>query len=271
MSQTREVARSGGKRLFPAWRRLLGLLLASALLVACANQEAAREGKLRDTTVADILGNPERYLGQELTLSGEVGNALSSRVFRMVEAQDGLLDSSTGNEGLLVVIPEDAVRPPDIDGEMDVQVTGELLAYDRDVLDPDIGTMFVPAVEGISEGDPMLVAERVLVQATISDLDSNPGAYLHNEVTLSGRVAEVLREGVVRLEDAEAGGDVLVIMANADLATPISEGEAVVVTGQVRQFNLEELGGELDLDLDAGVFAGWENRAVIMAETVSEM
>lgn len=42
-----------------------------------------------------------------------------------------------------------------------------------------------------------------------------------------------------------------------------------MVTGQVRQFNLEQLGGELELDLDAGVFAGWENRAVIVAESVS--
>lgn len=42
----------------------------------------------------------------------------------------------------------------------------------------------------------------------------------------------------------------------------------IAVTGRVRQFNREVLGGELDLDV--GVFTGWENRAVIVAESVVE-
>ncbi len=189
-----------------------------------------------------------------LALSGEVSNALSSRVFR-IEESDGPLNINSDNDGLLVVIAEDAERTPDIDGEMLVQVTGELRAYDSDILDPDIGTSFVPAVEGISEGDPMLLAERVLVEATIGALDENPGAYLHNEVTVSGRVEEVLRKGIVRLEDPEAGGDVLVVLGDAGPDSLAQEGRRLVVTGQVRQFNLEELGGELELDLDSGIFA----------------
>lgn len=48
------------------------------------------------------------------------------------------------------------------------------------------------------------------------------------------------------------------------------QGQRLVVTGQVRQFNLEELEGELELDLDSGIFAGWENRLVIMTEAIRE-
>jgi hypothetical protein len=249
--------------------RVLALLLAGALLAACAGRGAEREAGTEGTSVADILADPARYQGQQLTLSGEVSNALSSRVFR-IEESDGPLNTNSDNDGLLVVIAEEAERPPDVDGEMRVRVTGELRAYDSDTLDPDIGTSFVPAVEGISEGDPMLLAKRVLVQATIGALDANPGAYLHNVVTVSGRVEEVLRQGIVRLEDPEAGGDVLVVLGDAEPDSLAQEGRRLVVTGQVRQFNLEELGGELELDLDSGIFAGWENRLVIMAESIQE-
>lgn len=269
MSPTRRAANLSARR-SQAWPfRILTLLLASALLVACGGQGAEREAGAEGTSVADILADPARYRGQQLTLSGEVSNALSSRVFR-IEESDGLLNSNSDNDGLLVVIAEDAERPPDIDGEMRVQVTGELRAYDRDTLDPNIGTSFVPAVEGISEGDPMLLAERVLVEATIGALDENPGAYLHNEVTVRGRVEEVLRQGIVRLADPEAGGDVLVVLGDAGPDSLAQVGRRLVVTGQVRQFNLEELGVELDLDLDSGIFAGWENRLVIMAEAIRE-
>jgi hypothetical protein len=106
--------------------------------------------------------------------------------------------------------------------------------------------------------------------AAIGDIDENPGAYAHSEVTVTGRVAEALQEGIVRLEDPEAGGDVLVVVSDPGAQAMLQEGRRLEVTGQVRQFNLDELDGELDLDLDAGVFAGWANRAVILAETVRE-
>lgn len=247
--------------------RLLVVLLVSGLLAACTGAERGADEGGAGISVSAVLADPERYRGQQLTLSGEVSNALSSQVFRMTEAEDGLFNSNSDNDGLLVVIAEGAQRPPDLDGEMLVQVTGELRAYDAETLEPDIGASFVPAVEGISEGDPLLLAERVLVQATISAIDANPGAYLHNEVTVTGRVAEVVRAGIVRLEDAE-GGDLLVVVGSAEQQRAADVGQELVVTGQVRQFNLEEIRGELDLDLDDGIFAGWSNRAVIMAETV---
>lgn len=59
--------------------RVLALLLTSAFLSACTGQEAARQENMGAPVIADILGDPAQCLGQELTLSGEVGNTLSSR------------------------------------------------------------------------------------------------------------------------------------------------------------------------------------------------
>jgi hypothetical protein len=245
------------------------LLLMSALLVACANQDTSREDAAGAITVADILADPVQYRGQQITLSGEISSVLSSRVFRIKET-DGLFDTNSANDGLLIAIPEDAERPMDISDEMQVEVTGELWTYEADALDPSIGVGFIPAVEGISEGDPMLLVERVAILATISALDADPGAYLHNQVTVAGRVEEVLQEGIVRLVDPETGGDVLVVIADAGSASLVQEGQQLVVTGLVRQFNLEEIGGEFALNLESGIFANWENRAVIIADFISE-
>lgn len=245
----------------------LALLLIGAALTACTGQDASREDAPGATSIAEILADPAQYRGQQLTLSGEVSGVLSARVFRIKESS-GLFNLNSANEGLLVAIVEDAERPAEINDEMQVQVTGELRAYDADALDPDIGIGFIPAVEGISEGDPMLLVERVLVQATISALDANPGAYLHNQVTVTGRVEEVLQQGIVRLGDPETDSDVLVVTTNAGPETLAQEGQRLAVTGLVRQFHLEEIGAELELNLESGIFADWENRTVIMADSI---
>jgi hypothetical protein len=267
MRRIRSAASQAKKRPY-AWHfPVLVLLLMSALLAACTGQDTSREDVPEAITIPDILADPAQYHGRQLTLSGEVSSVLSPRVFRIKESE-GLFNVNSANDGLLVAIAEGAERPADINHAMQVQVAGEMRAYDSDALDPDIGVGFIPAVEGISEGDPMLLVERVLVQATISALDDNPGAYLNNQVTVTGRVAEVLQQGIVRLVDPETGDDVLVVTTNAGPETLAQEGQRLVVTGLVRQFNLEELGGELELNLDSGIFADWENRLVIMADSI---
>lgn len=271
-----------------ALRRALAFLAAGALLAGCAGAQggapteqagapaeqssaAGQAGAEGAVAIDDILADPARFQGQQLTLSGHVSRALSNRAFRIEPGLPGLADPNTLDNGLLVIVADAADEPVDIDGQTAVMVTGELGTFDPNNLPPGIGAEFNPNASGIATGDPVLFAEQVMVEATIGRIDADPGAYLDNVVTVTGEVAEVLRDGIVRLEEPGlGGGELLVVVGDAAPEGTLEEGQSLTVTGMVRQFRLQELEGGLGFDLDDGIFAGWENRAVIMAESVRD-
>lgn len=57
------------------------------------------------------------------------------------------------------------------------------------------------------------------LQATLSDVDDNPEAYMGNRVTVYGEVEETIRQNGFRLEDPAlfAGDDVLVLMRDQNM------------------------------------------------------
>lgn len=240
------------------------LLMLATMLSACASEGATSD----DSGLLDaIIDDPTAYLGQQVTLEGRIGELYGPNAFRV--EQDSAIEPV--GDGLLVVVAEGAVHPDDLSPEMDIQLTGQLRPYNPAEIEQQLGASFQPLVQGISEGDPLLLAERITLRATVSDLDDDPGAYLGTQVTVIGEVAEMVREGIFRLEGPASlgGGDLLVTMADVAPTVAVSAGDTVVVTGEVRQFMLQELEEDLELDLDSGLFAGWENRAVIMADTIT--
>jgi hypothetical protein len=71
-----------------------------------------------EVELEDIADNPEEYLGQTVTVSGEVSEVLSPQVFRMNEGN--LLD--IGDEILVVHLPEQT--PVVMAEDAEIQVTG---------------------------------------------------------------------------------------------------------------------------------------------------
>lgn len=262
---TYAVARSNDNQ--RRWGLAVLLLMLGALLTACGGESAVAPSADASVDLAAVLADPDRYSGERLTLSGEVSEALSNRAFR-IESVEGLVDVDNAGPGLLVLVADAADEPVDIDNQTNVEVIGELQRLDLNSLPEGIGAEFNFAVNGVADGDLVLLAEEILVQAEIGRIDNNPGAYLDNVVTVSGEVAEVLREGIVRLEGAD-GDDVLVLLGDT-ASSAARAGQELTVTGEVRQFRLEDLEREFGFDLDAGIFAGWENRALIVADSIRE-
>jgi uncharacterized protein YdeI (BOF family) len=218
-----------------------------------------------DNTISfsDIADNPEAYVGQQVTLSGEVSQAIDANTFRMDE--DNWLDIG---DDLLVVLRGEAERPANLQDETNVQVTGEVRTFNQTELEQELGLSFDPALAGDWANQAVIIADQVYVQATLSDIDDNPDAYLGNRVSVFGAVEEVYGPGQIRLEDPQlfAGDDVLVLLR--DQSAAVNEGDYLRVTGLVQRFNQTEVEQELGVSLEGDWLSGWTDRTVIIADTV---
>lgn len=216
-----------------------------------------------DNTISfsDVADNPEAYAGQQVTLSGEVSQAIDANSFRMDE--DNWLDIG---DDLLVVMSGDAARPANLQDETNVQVTGEVRTFNQSELEQELGISFDPNLVGEWADQAVIVANQIYVQATLSDVDDNPDAYLGNQVSVFGEVEEVYGQGQIRLEDPQlfAGDDVLVLLRDQSMA--VEEGDYLRVTGVVQRFNQTEVEQELGITLEGEWLSGWTDRTVIIAD-----
>ncbi len=117
-----------------------------------------------DVGLPAILENPQRYYGQEMTVSGAVGQVIEPRAFVMVDRQalqgGPLSEAELADRGVLVV--HTGGSPPDVAEPQNVRTTGILQQFDisdfeqqEDVnLDDELYTEY--------ENRPVLLAAEVL-------------------------------------------------------------------------------------------------------------
>lgn len=105
------------------------------------------------------------------------------------------------------------------------------------------------------------------VGVTVGDITENPTAYMGQNVTVSGEVEEIYTTGAFTLDGGDWGMDDDLLVVGATAPRAITEDDLVQVTGEVRQFTLVDVERDLGADLDDEVFARWENRPVVVAQS----
>jgi hypothetical protein len=90
---------------------------------------------------------------------------------------------------------------------------------------------------------------------------------------VDGKVGEVIDSSTFKLEQEEPLLDKQVLVMNANPDTPITEDNWVRVTGEVSRFvSKEELEKDYDLtwdlDVEQSIEAEYENKPIILAESV---
>jgi hypothetical protein len=108
-------------------------------------------------------------------------------------------------------------------------------------------------------------------QASVSAIDDDPEAFYGQTVTLTGDVVEVVDQQSFRIGDPEplGGDDLLVLMpSQAAAASAVSDGQSVMVTGIVQQFDQTELESALGIDIDDALATELDGQPVIVAEQV---
>jgi len=217
--------------------------------MGAAIPEAAR-GDFPFVSVGQIDVNHEAYLGQRVTVWGEVDEQLGPNTFRVDEGK--ILDVAGE---LLVVVPKGAPRPDTLEHETNIAVTGVVQQFVAADFERDYGVLFDdPGIEAEFEARPILIADIVYNRASVSDIDDDAEAYLGNRVTVLGDLTEQLDERTFRLDDPAllGGDDILVFMRDQAMAAAV--GDEILVTGEVRAFNREDMADEFGYAWDNAVF-----------------
>ncbi|MFP4099907.1 hypothetical protein [Coleofasciculus sp.] len=109
--------------------------------------------------------------------------------------------------------------------------------------------------------------------STLGDVTDNREELTGEMITVDGKVDEVIDSSTFKLEQEGLLLDKEVLVMNANPDTPIIEDNWVRVTGKVSKFvSKEELEKDYDLtwdlDVEQSIEAEYENKPVILAESV---
>lgn len=107
---------------------------------------------------------------------------------------------------------------------------------------------------------------------TIEYLSGNLANYLGRTVSIRGDVEEIAGDHAFLLGgDLLFGGEGVFIINASGQSLDLIEGEGtnVQVTGEVREFILDDIESEYGFDLDNNLFADYENQPVIVAQSMA--
>jgi hypothetical protein len=111
--------------------------------------------------VEDLVKDADRYIGQEVTVVGEVDEVLSPQAFALDE--DSLLEGGIDND-LLVFYPKSAELAPLDDAWLNdgVRVTGTVGRMTVTEIEREVGWDLDPKIEiEVEKQGPVLIAKRV--------------------------------------------------------------------------------------------------------------
>lgn len=173
----------------------------------------------------------------------------------------------------------------DINNGIEVEVVGELITFDIDVLEARLGyELNELALANYGLGDYALLAvavtditeTAVLDDEAIIDIEDDPTLFLGEPVTVEG-FADVASPNVFRLLDTEpvslAPANLLVLPDSPEgFAIDISHGMRVQVTGTLHTFDPPTLESALDYDLNNAALTAYDiNDYAIIATSVIEL
>ena len=111
--------------------------------------------------VADLVKNADRYVGQEVTVVGEVDEVLSPQAFALDE--DSMLEGGIDND-VLVFYPKSSELAPLDDAWLndEVRVTGTVGRMTTTEIEREVGWDLDPKIEvEVEKKGPVLIATRV--------------------------------------------------------------------------------------------------------------
>ena len=290
-----------GRATIGAARRGLAVLVAAlvALPLTAAPTAAAQTAAVEagGTTVSEIAGDPARFYGRDVMLTGTVEDVLGPRSF--VVEDDDLLSDAT-----VAVVTARPIRDRQGDpigtgalGDGMVLLAGTVHQFNLVAFEDRLGLDLDDAQWAAWAGRPAIIARYVMPwspmgvpralppaasgrsapSVTVDQITDNPDAYYGRTVTVTGEVAESSEWGVLTLEDTDLllDEELLVIVPRPLLARPEEwaganrlEARVVEVTGTVRVYDAVDIERETDVAGETRVYALWDGKPMLVARSI---
>lgn len=116
-----------------------------------------------------------------------------------------------------------------------------------------------------------------IAERRVSQILETPNTFYGTTVSIEGEIENVLGTRALTIDGPGAIGDQLLVVSRDSLEPVGGSGipqsifsptEVIMVEGQVREFNLNEVEQELGVDLDDQQFSAWEGRPFVYAFSV---
>jgi hypothetical protein len=251
-------------------------------------------------TVAEIMESPEQYLGEEVTVVGELQATFGPNSFKLDE--DSFFTAGIDND-LPVIGPVESIEIDDTWLNHQVQVTGTILQYDEINFESDYD-WFAPDADWsveVDENQTVLVADSLLrldegafdpglgvgpgiidgtgasdVILTVAEIVGNMEDYAGQVVTVQGEVQETYSTTALRLDEDSflTGGidnDLLVVSESGDLIdSPRAEwrDSIVRVNGKVEHYDATAFESIFGFTPEEAIFDDWEGNPVLVADSI---
>lgn len=274
--------KSEGMRL---WAWILGPMLAvvSLVVLIALFRDAESAGPEAGVALYDIADDPTEFYGTTVTVSGEVNEVLGPRSFTI------------GDEELLVVssapLPEVVDRPGELplSGGDVVKVTGRVRNFDVFEVEREIGADLDDELLDAWAATPSIVADSVSLEpaarvagksvpVALSGIADAPEEFLGQIIMVDGAAAEavgpnafvIVDDGAYEKVDRDPLGSGVLVVTGGDPIPDPTEERPVEVTGILREFGPAAFEEELGIELDDGLYAGWDGRPAIAARSVHQ-
>jgi hypothetical protein len=258
-----------------------------------AEREAGGGATGGNVTVADIVGNPNTYVGRTVTVNGDVQEMIGANAFTLDE--EAALAGGIDNDLLVIGARQNLAGIDDQILNDRVRVTGVVRMLNIADVENEIGYDLDDNLFTNWNGKPVLIASAVTMAGaqagatggqgaaagalSVADIMANPSAYISKTVTLRGEVQEVYGTSGFRLDEEAllAGGidnDLLVIGSQANLEGIDDQilNDWVEVQGTVRPFVRVEFERDYDFfDPTPEVEARFEGQPVLIADSVTNL
>lgn len=253
-----------------AVRSTMAVALTTALLASCETPERqASVPEQTNVSTEEVAENPNRYLGQTVTVRSEPIEKISPSTFTIEDQQ------FFGSEQILVVNAsgQPFVFPED---ETDIQVTGEV----RNFVFADIEREYNLGLEANAyvdyENQPVLIAQSIALAPDPGELTSDPEQYYGRPIAVTGEVEAIQGANAFTLEEEQlfGGQDLLVLYPARAANQPVTleDGEKVAVTGELRPFVVADLERDYEFTWEQGIEqqleAEYRDRPVLVADDV---
>ncbi len=221
-----------------------------------------------DTTMNDIMTDPDAYQGEEVKLQGYITDLVGEQAFLFGEA------SVASENDMLVFLGNDEQV---VTEDTTQHLIGTVRMFDEAVAG-ELGVSVEDAAFADVVGQPVLVAKLVwpvegtdVADISVTDIVQDPAAFHGTDVHLSATVREVFGESIFRVSHTEASDDeeILVVVANGSSQNEVREQSQVQIAGTVYTFVEADIQAYAGVDIPSSLLVEYENEPVIVATSVS--
>lgn len=251
-------------------------------------------------TVAEIAAQPDAFVGQTVTVRGQIEELVGTTAFSMDE--NAAAAAGIDNDLLVVGGQPGTVQLSEANESESVEVMGIVRRFDLSAIEQEVGYALDEQLVSSYVGRPVIVAQSVTLIAppaaegsaspaatmepgatatgtesapaanlTVAELTSNVQGYLDQRVTVRSDVNALIGPNAFTLDedapfDRTVDRDLLVI--SGITGDVITEGVEVEVGGIVRRLDIAQIEQTTGRDLDDAALADYRDRPVIVANCV---